>query len=339
MKILFYGASVVQQGTTIDGDLVGFVDNLRVLLKQHELTKNILAHKRGYGSNHIDDAGLIQLEEIWAEDPDLVFLEWHSTYKSEFDERKYRFIIDEITKRNIKVINLILPKKSQVGKPEQKKILQTRGYQEKFDIPMINLYRQVEDGTIDLNSCLRDDVHTNPTGGAKYAKVIFDFVLSIVNGEGISEDKGDFILPYEGNRDLVVSKFDLSAEINEESSLIIRTRPTERYDIFAKVECGPFSPVLITKRCSEEKIVNIMDSSCYYPRKVFKNICHSVDEVHDYLEIKVDGNKKSETVLKKPPTVSSSPCRVPILGSIYAVGAEIVSVSVVNSSELGCEIN
>ncbi|WP_417225859.1 SGNH/GDSL hydrolase family protein [Amphritea sp.] len=326
MKILIYGASVVQQGVTHDGKLVGFVNNLRELFKESPGLENVLVHKRGYGSNHLNDAGLLYLEEALTEKPDIVVLDWHSTYIEEFEPDKYDYIINKLLNNNIKVVNLVLPQKSRVGEPEQRKILQARGYQ-KVGVGFLNFYEFVNNGRIDLDECLRDDVHTNEFGGKVYAEILFPYLQSVIRGESLEYDYGKSIEPINKYSEILITKHTVDFEVTKNTNIICKVDPKNQlFRLYATVMVGPFSPILSIDFEGGSRMVNILDQSCFYERKVLKPITPWLNSKSGTVKISLSERENDLSILKSPPVTMPEYSRLPIVGDLFCVGSDSLKV-------------
>jgi hypothetical protein len=322
LNILFYGASVTQQNIDLNGNEVGFVPAFKKLaanLPELDLT----IHQRGYGGVHLNDAGLIYLTDAIKLDPDVVFLDWHSTAINIFDERIYSYIQRTLLAKHIKVINLIVPRRSCIGKPERPNILQARGYQQEGS-RFLNLYDYLGN-EIDISLCTRDEVHTTPTGAKVYAKIIFDFLLKLLNSDRLL-DKGKSSPPPKNLFSFNVNSFDLRCEINEQNKLYIEVEQGSKIQLFADVLVGPFTPILdiICGGCFS---LSLMDSWCYYERKCLKELSTKFTATEGRVEIRISSKKPDYCQLKKTIQHDNQSLRLPIY-KLYCIGSKIINASI-----------
>lgn len=160
-KISFFGASVTQQK---DGYWKYFAD----------LNPSFTITNFGYGSRHLNDAGICYIDTVLNSKPEYCFIDWFSTGYIKYNEDKFdeikeyiNTIIYKFYVNGVKLIFLIIPDIS-VDKTEiYKKIHE---YLKSISIPVIN----ISDSFNDLNIILRDGIHTTPLGSQEYAKLISD---------------------------------------------------------------------------------------------------------------------------------------------------------------------
>jgi hypothetical protein len=161
-KISFFGASVTQQK---DGYWKYFSD----------LNPFFTINNFGYGSRHLNDAGICYIDTVLETNPDYCFIDWFSTGYIKYNEDKF----DEITEyidtiiykfysNNVKLIFLIIPDISVDKKDIYKKI---HDYLIHLNIPTINISESFED----LGSILRDGIHTTPLGSQEYGRLISEY--------------------------------------------------------------------------------------------------------------------------------------------------------------------
>ncbi len=158
--ISFFGASVTQQRR-------GYVNVFRNLSKkQYFITQN------GYGSMHLNDAGICFIDEVLKEKPNYCFIEWFSTGYVESNVNFVKLIetiILKFSESKCKLVFLFFPVKS-FDKKRAKMISVCKKILFKYDIAFIDLTNLSNAS----EGILRDDVHTTEEGSKKYGELIFN---------------------------------------------------------------------------------------------------------------------------------------------------------------------
>lgn len=295
ITISFYGASVTQQGINQNGEMVGYVPYIKKNLEEKSLDCEFVFHQLGFGSNHLDDAGYLYFSKLLETSPDIVFLEWHTTGLAKFDSAKYDYIIKKLLDINCIVVNLILPFKRCIGKPERENIKQTRWYQEK-GVRQINFYKLLDEKEID--KCLRDEVHTNMYGGLVYGKIISKVIEDILQGKQIVRDFGDMIAPVKNYlKAPKISSFILQRDLEQNENMLITYNPMGNpVQFFCESTIGPFSPILDIKYQNKTETIMIIDQWCAYERKCLKPISHTIDGEISTVEFSISSNNPLEKI-------------------------------------------
>lgn len=168
-KVAFFGASVTQQK---DGYWKYFL----------QMNPHLTGNNFGYGSMHLNDAGVVYIDDVLKYNPEYCFIDWFSTgyieyNKHNFDDiKKYvDTLIHKFTKNGVKLIFLTFPDvslNSFTNKPVDKKEIYKKlnDYIRNFNIPVIDISESFDD----LNRVLRDGIHTTQQGSKEYAKLISD---------------------------------------------------------------------------------------------------------------------------------------------------------------------
>lgn len=158
--ICCFGASVTQQKN-------GYVKHLK-----REINDFLIIQK-GFGSMHLNDAGMIFMDDVLKWDPEYCFIDWTSTgFIADYDAIKIYIetIIRKFTQKKCKLIFLFIPEKS-------KNLQKTKMHQDckrllaEYGIFYLDLSLKFDN----LDDILYDSVHTTREGSRKYAKYIADF--------------------------------------------------------------------------------------------------------------------------------------------------------------------
>lgn len=321
---------MTEQGISRDGIRTGFVPTLEALLNVNYPDIDII--KRGYGSTCFDTVGFLYLQDVIALNPDIVILEWHTTWLGKFNEQKYATVINSLLEKNIKVVNLVLPRKDFILS-ERDCVKQSRGCI-KHGVFYLNLIDKV-DVDLDLDKCLRDNVHTTKYGAEKYAQYIYDFLIDTVftNNSQSLEKNNDVIDLLENYEEIFLSSNHFNGNLNYTNQLNITFKlPTEKQSLqlYAHMRVGPFSPKIKLDGASLSTN-SIWDEWCGYERNCLKSLgpkfypksktlIISIAEVlPEYKKSKYDFSGK---------TIKQLHCS--FVGKIYCIGAIITNVELIN---------
>lgn len=156
MKFAFFGASVTAQKE-------GYWYHLSRKMKTQP-------YQKGYGGQHLCDAGICRINEVTKLKPDLCIIDWFSTGFGEISERTKTYIdtiIHAFSVVNCRLIFIILPKEEHDSRKDfydfVKKHLSTRGV----------FYIDINDYVLFSDKICRDSVHTTPHGSILYSNLIF----------------------------------------------------------------------------------------------------------------------------------------------------------------------
>lgn len=162
-NIAFFGASVTQQQN-------GYWHHFGVKNPEFKIKPF------GYGSMHLNDAGISYIDDVLKFEPEYCFIDWFSTGYIKYNEHKFDEIIEYVNtiihkfyKNNVKLIFLTFPDKT-VDKTEIYHKLDD--YLKSLNIPHLNLSNAF-DGNI--NEILRDGIHTTPFGAQEYGRLVHDY--------------------------------------------------------------------------------------------------------------------------------------------------------------------
>lgn len=165
-KIAFFGASITQQSGQN-----GYFFHLKNMLQDRSPAINIFQF--GYGSNCLDDAGFYFLDKVLAVSPDIIFIEYFTTFQIKFD-KKYLVILNDLLNKNITPINLILPTIHNLGGSYC--INQAYDAENNYNVPVLDIRKYVDKNYCVDDKFLRDGVHTTAKGGKYYAEKIIEYL-------------------------------------------------------------------------------------------------------------------------------------------------------------------
>jgi len=237
--ISFFGASVTQQKT-------GYVPEFKKLI-------NTDVNQHGYGSMHINDAGMCFIEDVIINKPKYCFIDWfsasiHINLVEYLDTFLYKF-----TQINCKLIFLLLDR----NPIEEKRIEMyntIKNYCFNHNIKYIELYNNPN-----VSEILRDRVHTTDIGSVFYAKKIYDFYINeLLNKEYIHTN-----IP-EPTKYSNIKKIEVNQIINDK---IIFKGPGKIMGIYQII--GRNSGIV---KITSDKITkyNLWDQWCHYSRQTIK---------------------------------------------------------------------
>jgi hypothetical protein len=330
-KIIFFGASVSQQHINRDGEETGYVPNLKKLFKTH-FNDEIEVIQKGFGSGHFNQSGFVYFDLIMNMEPDVVVFEWFSTSSKKFDEAKFAHVQKTLLDNGIKVINLVLPKKDCLEN-EPYNIKQARGYQE-LGCHFINLYPFVGN-KLDLDLCLRDNVHTTAHGGKLYAEIIFEEIKNIFKGQHSVCD-GPAINPLQIFSVPSVQTLAFSEVITYRDKLIINISNNDinsnECQIFAKVKVGKYSPIISYTLNGITGRISVWDAWSHYERSCLKPISNKFNLIDNgTITFEISETDPDYSSCKRPfDGVDLEQRKLPIIDDLFIIGGQIDSIKFVN---------
>lgn len=333
-KIVFYGASVTRQNATQAGELVGYVPNVQRILAGALPDEDLQFAVLGFGSNHFDDAGFVYFQELLDAKPDIAILDWHSTGLSEFNPEYYAYVLRTLYARGVKVINVIFPHRAYVGKPEREHIKQARYYQ-CLGFPLVDLYREVGK-RIDLDTCLRDIVHTTGEGGRVYGEIVAESLITLLTGHDIPYDTGDTIPGPERYDVPEIYKYKFSGEVPQGHylHLDLYQKTPHPLTLLARMKVGPYSPIIrVSCGWAPSQSFTIWDQWCTYERECLKYLSRSHQSPPSTCEAKlaitIENKDPDYTLAGKDPVVFQAVSKKLVVAEwLYALGTEIISAEV-----------
>ncbi|GFD91229.1 hypothetical protein KUL152_34550 [Tenacibaculum sp. KUL152] len=226
-----------------------------MLPKAHYEVKKI-----GRGASHFEYAGYGFSREIADYAPNILIVDWLSPSMKEFSARKLTAFNQCFSEQGVRVIWVNFPRKDDLNN-ERKCFSQVRQSCIDFNLEFIDFNKYVVE---EPDKYLRDVVHTSEVGARLYAEVLFDVITARQNP--LSENMIDGAsLP------MIVETL---AKVDESTSFKLALEARKRkVDILLECYIGPNTPFLKFRAESGsneiiEKVVNPLDSWCYYTRKM-----------------------------------------------------------------------
>ena len=206
----------------------------------------------GYGSMHLNDAGISYIDEVLKYDPEYCFIDWFSTGYIKYNEDKFDEIVEYINtiihkfyKNGTKLVFLTFPDKT-VDKTEI--YIKVNNYLKSCNIPFLDISNTFDNN---INEILRDGIHTTPYGSEEYARLVDDYFHS--NEINIPETYPD------ETKYCNIKEMALNLIINE---YVKFNGPCEIIGISQVI--GPYTGLLDI----DGTIVNNWDRWCYYERNM-----------------------------------------------------------------------
>lgn len=167
-KFAFFGASVTKQNDS-------YADKLMINLgKEYQ--------KFGYGSMHLNDAGICFVEEVVNYKPDICFIDWFSTANTNYGNDISIYldaILYKLLNNNIKPIFLLFPI-SEIVQSRLEMYNNVKKYALDYNINCIDIYEQSLADNIIVSDIIKDYVHTTVFGSEYYAGIILNFLNNFV---------------------------------------------------------------------------------------------------------------------------------------------------------------
>lgn len=240
-KIAFFGASVTAQS----GGFASMFKNFGYKCKIF-----------GYGGMHLCDAGVCYIDYVLKYRPDICFIDWFSTGYNICGKETLEYletIVYKLVKAKCKPVFLFLPHKNKETRSAFYK------YCKKFlddkNLPYLDICEHIKADEID--SILRDDVHTTDYGSKLYAGIIKFWY---------EENKNSLIFP----KDIIKTKYVNIKALNvykEFYKKLILQGSCRIVGIEAIV--GPYSGMVHILGEKTNYKVNIWDRWCHYTRDHF----------------------------------------------------------------------
>lgn len=264
-RVIFFGASVTAQRFNTEGAMTGYIPNLEILM--HETYGNdIEICSYGLVGSHFDFVVWLFIGNIIEKiNSETLFVsEWHTTSMPFFSNQVMNDYYGTLLQRGCIALTLVLPMKSFI-KSERKNIRQTRQFQNR-GIAQLNLCNN----EFDINTVLRDEVHTTETGGKIYAKLIFDVLRKIIDHGILPKDEG----PEEPVPEITppmppIWRMNFSGTLPAGSCITVKldVSATKNFQIFAHINRGPHSPTLLVDNGADVAKIETWNRFSYYPHK------------------------------------------------------------------------
>jgi hypothetical protein len=246
MKISFFGASVTQQK--------GYVDEFK---KKMLPNNNINVYKHGYGSMHLNDAGVCCINKVLENNPNYLFIEWFVTgYTDTCCDVYLDTIINKCANITCVPVFLLLDRTD-----IEKRVFfnnKIKEYATTYNIHYIEIVN-IEN----REKYLRDAVHTTELGGHHYADIIYNYFITNVYDKEYNFTLIKTIPP-------TIYSYILHIDINKtfHNNIIIEGN-CEIIGIYQKI--GPYSGVCeINYNNNKTEKCNLWDQWCYFERNNIK---------------------------------------------------------------------
>jgi len=268
--LAFFGASVTQQSS-------GYVSKIDELSNH---TYKIV--QRGYGSMHLNDAGVCFIDDIIDLTPDYCFIDWFSTGFILTDIKILSTYLDGIIRKlllNNCIPIFLLLDRMDMCENRLKFYNIVIQYANEYNIHYVNLYNNAN-----VKDLLRDTVHTSELGSNYYGIKIYDFFKDNVINADITRK-----IPSENEMSLIKS---ITQDITVHDNIKLKGN-FRLMGIYQQI--GPFSGMYeIDSNCTVQKF-NLWDQWCHYNRL---NIKMSTKQLCSYVDIKLLSDKFDTTNCK-----------------------------------------
>jgi hypothetical protein len=239
-NVAFFGASVTQQQ---NGYWQYFMQR----------NPNLNVKSFGYGSMHLNDAGICYIDTVLEFKPEYCFIDWFSTGYIKYNEDKWdeiQLYIDTIIHKfyseGVKIVFLIFPDLTVDKKNIYEKI---KNYLKNINVPFLDISESFNN----INEILRDGIHTTPYGSEQYSILIDQYFKENINIITIPE-------LYPNKTKYCDVKFkDLNITVNNQ---LILNGPCEIIGISQLI--GPYTGLIRI----DGELYNNWDRWCYYERKM-----------------------------------------------------------------------
>lgn len=242
MKICFFGASVTQQKT-------GYVVEYKKINPEHKIGQF------GYGSMHLNDAGMCLINNVIDFEPNICFIEWFSTgYVNEWCDTYIENIIYKFTQNRCKICFLFLYR-NDIDEKRIKMFDRVKMIANKYGVKYLDI-THLNDITY-----LRDTVHTTDVGSVTYAKEIAKLNLEDLTFPSVVPNK---------NKYSDINILQINKKINADDEIIIQINDdqTEIIGIYQKI--GPFSCKISIQDKNKKEIIQVWDQWCHFERDNIK---------------------------------------------------------------------
>ena len=294
MNVIFFGASVTQQGFNHKtNENVGYITWLKELIKEEglEITINSIAA----GGAHFDGAGYVLLSKVLKKKPDILFIDWHSTWLDKFSPLLWNSFLSNIVDQNIHLVIAILPI-AEVYDSEKKR--ENHLQAEEVACESIHLLDGYKFKGFSPKIHLRDNYHTTKEGGKLYASNFLNYLKlflekkNIFNG-GPKTYQYSFYVPLSKRPLVDLWEFNSGKYIKAKKMKIkYEIEATNPFlELIMELHIGPDSPVLDLKPACimyggeiKDKF-SIWDPWCHFSRVSYKSF--TLNKYEDILEIDI----------------------------------------------------
>lgn len=286
-RVCFFGASVTQQSS-------GYA----AILKK-ELNADVKVF--GFGGMHLRDAGIIYIDSVLECNPDLCFIDWFSTGYNSCDSNTEEYIdtiIYRFSKVFCKLVFLFFPYKENPSKKAFHEFC--KRFLVRRNMMYIDVAARLQ--MYDIETILRDNIHTNDFGSRLYADIIKQYY----------EKRADIPFPPKINKTKYAEIKSLVVE-REFTKYMVITGNSEIVGILLVV--GPYSGVIRLSDDYRSYTLNTWDRWCYYTREQ----CLVKHNIRDYLKISILNNDFDTSSCKKDIDFSKIEKKL-VVYKIYYIG-------------------
>jgi len=282
-------------------------------IKLAELLDSCNIIQKGYGNMHIKDAGIVFIDEVLKENPQICLIDWFSTgYLIE-----HSTFLDTIIYKlyQIRCIPVFLFLDNKQLKLRENMYVFCKNYAKKNGIEYIELH-----DIWDKDIILRDVVHTTFMGATKYAEKIYQFLLTtIFPNMQMYFDK--IVYPSE-NKYCLVKEIKVNKIVNTEIQFSGNGEIIGIYQII-----GPHSGKLKyiyynQEMIEQEKDCILWDKWCHYERKSIINHI----KINDKLKIMITQEDFDRSVAIKQLDWSTYIYYMNIISIFYVGDIEIINL-------------
>lgn len=249
MNIVFFGASVTEQRE-------GYAHYFK--LKDGGNNK---CFKKGYGSRHLNDAGICYIDNVLEHNPNVCFIDWFSTG---YVSNSISMYLDTITKKLMdknSIIVFLLFDRLDINEKRLEMYDVVKKYASEYGHHYIELYN-----IPNIRDLLRDVVHTNENGSKYYAEKIYEYYE-----KHLKNAVPNYLKFPDENKYCHVKKKQINSKIYK--YLMINGKNIEIIGIAQII--GPHTGVLEFNIDGNIYNYNLYDQWCYYNRKNIKINCYA----------------------------------------------------------------
>ncbi|KAA8610001.1 SGNH/GDSL hydrolase family protein [Salipiger aestuarii] len=326
VNLVFFGASVTEQSEHhATKERTGYVN---VFEEEMAEAAGYRVSRISAGSSDLMDAGVVYTERVIAQKPDICVIDWVTPSLTECDPRIVRQVYYRLMEHDILPVTVLLPRKDRVQKDIPIAVEMAR-ISEEFDLPFFDALDYL--GDIDLDTILRDTVHTNEAGAKAYAQVMQQILQKV---EKRSKPFPPCVPPFQV----------LTVESPRKPPLIarnidIRVRPAVsgpvEFCLVMEQRVGPYSPILDVEVASgagdleSVETYPIFDPWCHRERQCIKRITNW-QKTDDLSRIRLSAMDRTPGLVQKidAPPVAPNERHLKPRGDLFIIADRIVPCSV-----------
>lgn len=284
-SVTFFGASVTEQSVHhVTKDRTGFVNYFEDELAEAHGFK---VSRVSAGSSDVKDAGVVYVERVIEENPDICILDWVTPALQDCDPRFVQQIYFRLMEYDIFPVTVLLPRtdRNQRDIPLAREMARIC---ERFSLPFYDVSEML--GDIRIDEILRDVVHTNAYGAEVYAKIMLKILKDTPR---LAEPLPKPVPPLhvmtvepEATPKLSAKRLSITVKQKAEAEKLA-------FSLVMEQRVGPYSPVLNIRvqqapdgAFEQVDQFNVFDAWCHRERQCIKSISNWI-EVDDMASIEV----------------------------------------------------